>query len=135
MTALERAITLPFSFDSFGSVANTTSQEKIWVDRVRSAVATNLRERVFLPEYGTVIASTVFDSLGDAEELIQEEVSRVFVRDLPLLTLSSVTSTYEEFSGIINCEIVFELPNKEETALSIGVATIYSDAPITEELR
>lgn len=134
MTISEKAILLPFSFDSFGSVASTTSQEKIWIDRVRSAVGTAIKERVFLPRYGTEIPVSVFDSLDNAELLINDEVEKAFVRDLPLLTLSAVTSTYDEISGIIEAEIVFELPNREETSVSIGIATIYSNAPITEEL-
>ena len=70
----ELAISLPFSINEFGSVANTTSQEKIWADRVRVAVGTGLNERVMRPDYGVDVRSALMDTTEAAEALIRTEV-------------------------------------------------------------
>lgn len=130
----EVAIALPFSIDDFGSVSTTTSQAKIWADRARSAIGTTLTERVFRPEYGTTIPSKLWDSATTMEEAIQEQIELVFERDLVNLTLDDVTVVYDEKTETVFAEVSYFLPNNEQTAITIGVATISSTDPIVEEL-
>jgi hypothetical protein len=91
----ERAISLPFRVDDFGNIASTISQEKIWADRVRSAVGTKLNERVLTQEYGTEIPAAALNSPDLAIASIEEEVETAFIRDLPTLELESVIAAYE----------------------------------------
>lgn len=130
----EVAISLPFTIDDFGSVANTTSQTKIWADRVRSAMGTALDERVFVQNYGTTIPTTLFESVDQMTSAIEDQATEVFARDLPLLTLVSVTATYNQSADTVYAEIEYELPNKEQTSVTIGIASISSDSPLTEEI-
>jgi len=130
----ELAIALPFSIDDFGSVATTTSQSKIWADRVRSAVGTALSERVFRENYGTTIPSKLWDSVDTMSEIIQEQIETVFNRDLENLTLDEVDVNYDERKETIFAEISYFLPNNEQTSITIGVATISPTEPIVEEL-
>ena len=130
----EVAIALPFSIDDFGSVATTTSQAKIWADRARSAIGTALAERVFRPEYGTTIPSKLWDSVTTMEEAIQDQIELVFERDLVNLALDDVTVVYDEKTETVFAEVSYFLPNKEQTVVTIGVATISSSDPIVEEL-
>lgn len=128
----EFAISLPFTINDFGSVNTTTSQNKLWMDRVRSVVGTALGERVMRPTFGTEIASNVFSDVDVMQEVITQEVETVFGRDLPALTLSSVEVSAEYAAGIVYAEIYFQLPNKEATTINIGVATIGPNSTIQE---
>ena len=74
----ERAISLPFSIDSYGGVATTTDQSKIWADKVRSVLGTMLRERVMRPDFGTVIPYSLFNGETSAVDEIRGEVSKAF---------------------------------------------------------
>jgi hypothetical protein len=130
----ELAIALPFSIDDFGSIATTTSQPKIWADRVRSAVGTTLFERVFRENYGTTIPSKLWDNVDTMNEVIQEQLELVFDRDLQNLTLDDVDVNYDERKETIFAEISYFLPNNEQTSITIGVATISPTEPIVEEL-
>jgi len=130
----ELAIALPFSIDDFGSIATTTSQPKIWADRVRSAVGTTLFERVFRENYGTTIPSKLWDNVDDVSEVIQEQIELVFDRDLENLTLDDVEVVYDDRKETIFAEISYFLPNNEQTSITIGVATISPTEPIVEEL-
>jgi phage baseplate assembly protein W len=131
----EKAISLPFSINSFGKLADTTEPQKIWADRVRSVIGTALRERVMQPEFGTDIPSSVFETTEDADAQIRTEVIAAFNSQLPSLTLDDVTSTFDEFSGVMNVDIIYALPNDEVVSTSIGLVSIAGTAPIYEESR
>jgi phage baseplate assembly protein W len=131
----EKAIALPFSINSFGKIADTTELKKIWADKVRSVVGTALRERVMRPEFGTDVPSSVFETTEDADAQIRTEVIAAFNSQLPSLTLDDVTSTFDEFTGVMNVEMVYALPNDEVVSTSIGLVSIAGTAPIYEESR
>jgi phage baseplate assembly protein W len=130
----ERAISLPFRIDDFGNIASTISQEKIWADRVRSAIGTRLNERVILQDYGTEIPDSLFQNSDTTLEIVREQVETAFIRDLPTLELISVVATYQASEDTIYAEITYSLPSKEQTSVVIGIATLSSNNPIEEEL-
>ena len=129
----ESTITLPFKINEFGKVATNNSQEKIWADRVRSAIGTSVGERVMRPGYGTEISDIV---LGDAErgaELLKDQVQLAFTRDLPLLELSSTEVSFDEIEGVMSVEIVYSLPNQQVQTVTMGFAKLSGNYPIIEE--
>lgn len=130
----EVAISLPFSIDPFGKVSQTTDQAKIWSDRVRSVIGTGLQERVMRPSLGTAIPSAVFDSQDNASALIEKEVESAFSTQLPLLKLQGVDSSFDQYTGIMSVSIVYDLPNRQQANVNIGLATIQGNAPITQEI-
>jgi len=130
----EVSMSLPFSIDPFGKVTQTTDQAKIWSDRVRSVIGTGLQERVMRPALGTAIPSAIFDSQDNAASLIQKEVETSFSNQLPILKLQTVNSVYDQYTGIMNVSIVYNLPNNQQANVNIGLATIQGNAPITQEI-
>lgn len=135
MAISEYTITLPFSISDFGSVSSTTSQEKIWADRVRSVVGTSVLERVMRPQFGTDIPRTIFETEEVMRSKIEEEISKAFAFYLPLLTLDTVSTEFDERTNVITATILYQLPNEEEATVSVGIATISPDQPISEVLR
>jgi phage baseplate assembly protein W len=87
------------------------------------------------PEFGTDIPSSVFETTEDADAQIRTEVIAAFNSQLPSLTLDDVTSTFDEFSGVMNVDIIYALPNDEVVSTSIGLVSIAGTAPIYEESR
>ena len=129
----EATITLPFKINEFGKVATHNSQERIWADRVRSAIGTSVGERVMRPGYGTSIPDIV---LGDAErgaEILKDQVQLAFTRDLPLLKLESTEVTFSETSSAMTVEIVYSLPNQQVQTVTMGFAKLSGNYPIIEE--
>jgi len=129
----EVTISLPFRVDPYGKVAVSTDQQKIWADRVRSVLGTALRERVMQPLFGTEIPYSVFATQEDASILIERETQSAFETQLPLLSLQAVTTTFDEFTGIINVSTVYDLPNNTQVETVIGVAYIQGTNPIYQE--
>ncbi len=130
----EVAISLPFGINEFGSVQVATSQEKIWADRVRSAVGTSLSERIMRPDYGTEIPTTALANVEASEELIRSQIELAFVRDLTLLKLSSVEPVYDVSTSTLQVEVTYELPNRQTETVTLGFASLSGNFPITEDV-
>lgn len=130
----ELAISLPFKISDFGGISTTISQEKIWADRVRSAIGTLEAERVFRLDYGTSISDELFNNTPAMTATIETEVERVFIEYLPTLQLESVDVTFDKLQDTIFAEIGYFLPNKNQTSVTIGIARLSTNNPIEEEL-
>lgn len=120
----ETAISLPFSIDPYGKVAQTTDQTKIWADKVRSVIGTALRERVMRPTFGTDIPSAVFETQEDADGRILELVSTSFNTQLPRLDLQSVSNSFDQYSGTLTVDITYALPNEEIVSTTVGLIVV-----------
>lgn len=129
----EIAMLLPFAIDPYGKVAVTSDQRKIWQDRVRSVIGTALTERVMRPTFGTEIPNAVYETVEDAESDIKAEVTKAFTSQLRLLKLREVVPTFDEYSGILDVEIVYELPNDEEIRTTISLVSLRGSLPPFEE--
>jgi phage baseplate assembly protein W len=129
----EVALSLPFSIDPYGRVGSTQDQTKIWADKVRSVIGTALRERVMRPKFGTDIPLAVFENQEDAQTQIEFEVNQAFNEQLQKLTLQSVDSVFDEYTGIMQVEVIYALPNDEVTSTSIGLIRIQGNAIAIEE--
>jgi phage baseplate assembly protein W len=130
---METSISLPFKVTSYGSIATTTEQSKLWSDRVRAVIGTNIRERVMLPDFGTLVPEAFMQTEEDAEATIKTEVERGFTKYLDQLTLSSVNITFDEYTNTTNVTILYQLPNNEEASVTIGIVTNLGTLPQTQE--
>lgn len=130
----EKAVALPFSIDSYGKIASTQDQSKIWADRVRSVIGTSIRERVMRPTFGTLIPFALFETDSTAESQITIEVSQAFTQQLPLLTLQNVTIKVDDYTNVLNVEVIYALPNNETVSTIVGLVLIDGANPIYQEL-
>jgi phage baseplate assembly protein W len=129
----EVAISVPFSFDVFGKVATTVDQKKIWSDRVRSVLGTNLRERLMRPDFGCLIPSSFMETQDLASSMIVSEVNTAFSSQLQYLTLQDISTTFEESTGVMNVTILYSLPNNEQIDTTVSFVYINNNQPIYEE--
>jgi phage baseplate assembly protein W len=129
----ETAISIPFSFDVFGKVSTTTDQKKIWSDRVRSVVGTNLRERLMRPEFGCLVPSSFMETQDMAASMISTEVSRAFSSQLQSLELQNVDTMFDESTGVIEVTVLYSLPNNDQIDTTVSFVYINSNQPIYEE--
>jgi phage baseplate assembly protein W len=128
------AISLPFSISAYGRVTDTRSQEKIWADKVRSAVGTLVSERVMRPRFGSTVPLTVFDNqFNETAGNLKEAIQKTFAEYLDLLTLDAIDITFDELEGAISAEIIYSLPNEGSTTVNIALATTSRNAALTEE--
>jgi phage baseplate assembly protein W len=130
----EYAISLPFKIDDFGNIATATSQSKIWADRARTAISTAVGERVMRANYGTQIPINFFENVSLISEVIKEEVNQAFFNNLPELELEETIVVIDEALGVVTAEVKYLLPNKEQTAIAVGIARINPNQPLEEEL-
>lgn len=125
---MDKVIQLPFSISSDGSVAHTSSDVKIWQDRVLSAVMTRFNERVLKPSYGSAVAEALFATTENAQSLIISAVEEAFSRHLPALKLTDckVFEDAESGDGSLSVSISFTYPRlASQSETSITVKTQY----------
>jgi phage baseplate assembly protein W len=130
---METTISLPFKVTSYGTISSTTEQSKIWSDRVRSVIGTNLNERILRPEFGTLVPESFMQTQDDAETMIRNEVERGFAKFLDLLTLASVEVSFDEYTATTNVIITYDLPNNEQTTTTVSLFTVVGTLPSTQE--
>jgi len=136
MANREVAISLPFSVNAYGRIGTTTERSKIWQDRVRSVVGTYLGERVMRPNFGSDVVDAVFENSIEADLLIKEQIRKAFERYLPTLTLSDVTTNYDEETGTMEAEVVYSLPEAridDVVSTTIGLVRIGGTLPPLQE--
>lgn len=78
----ETAVSMPFKLDAYGRFTSTTDQSKIWADRVRMVIGTNLKERVMRPDFGSLVPASFMETQEMASSLITSEVQKAFSTQL-----------------------------------------------------
>jgi len=130
----EIGMALPFSIDSYGKVNVTDQQPKLWADRVRSVIGTAIGERVMRPEFGSEIPYADFKTADDASTQIENTVLHSFETQLSRLRLQGVTTSLDEYTGTINVNIVYALPNQDLVTTTLGFAAINGTNPTIKEI-
>lgn len=131
----EVTLGFPFSLNPLtGSIITTTNQELIWANRVKMAVETTVGERVMRPTYGTKIPSALFNTIDGFADVTERDIRRVFVEQLPLLTLIKIKTDFSTKDDQLAVEITYELPNKTQTTTKVGVMVVSDINPPYEEL-
>lgn len=130
----ETALSLPLSINSFGSFSTTTDQAQIYADRVRTVVSTAIGERVMRPEFGNAIPNRVYNNIDTMRESVDTLIAEAFSSHLSNLELISVEILNSPSNNIFSVEVTYELPDKTETSLIAGIATLSGNQPIEEVL-
>jgi phage baseplate assembly protein W len=104
--AEQRAISLPFSFNSAGEVSYTTDLRKIIQDRIVLAVMTRFDERVMRPNFGTAAKDAAFENETDAAATVRDAVFGCFTTWFPYLTLINVTSDFTD--NELECNVFYK---------------------------
>lgn len=110
----EKAISMPFSFDSSGAIGYTRDIKKIWQDRVVMVIMTKLRERVMRPAFGSEAHDYIFETEGTAKDEIQGAISVAFAKWLPSLQLLSVTTDMDPTDQYLVVEVFYKYDPKVE---------------------
>jgi phage baseplate assembly protein W len=122
--AIEAAISLPLTLDSYGRILISYNPDKVWKDRVLSVLGTHVGERVNRPAFGTLIATSHFTNMNTLEEIITQEVENAFIEFLPLLTLGDITVTEEPNKGTFEVLVEYQLPNNKTDQIVVAIAAI-----------
>jgi phage baseplate assembly protein W len=126
-----KAITFPFTIDPFGVANTTTSQEKIYQDRVLTLLSTSVGERPMRATYGTDIASALFETQGNATKAIESAIRTAMRTWLPELTVENIDIRSTDDSGRVQVLLSLVLPDFSTTAVTIYSTTLNPDGSTT----
>lgn len=126
-----KAISFPFTLDPFGVVNTTTSQEKIYQDRVLTLLSTTVGERPMRATYGTDIASALFETQGDAEKAAETAIRTAMRTWLPEVTIERIDLKSIDDSGRLQVNLSLVLPDYSSTAVTVYTTTLNPDGSTT----
>lgn len=123
-----QTISFPFTIDTRGSVAMTTDPRKIWLDRVRAVVSTQIGDRVMRPEFGTDTLNAVLGMDGVERDPLERALRAAFSAYLPALALTDV-SVSSDGDGLLTVNITYTLPNRQE----VSTIVTFQDGSVIDE--
>jgi phage baseplate assembly protein W len=126
-----KAITFPFTIDPFGVANTTTSQEKIYQDRVLTLLSTSVGERPMRATYGTDLATALFETQGNATKAIEAAIRTAMRTWLPELTIENIDIRATDDSGRVQVLLSFVLPDFSTTAVTVYSTTLNPDGSTT----
>lgn len=114
-----KTISYPFSIDTRGKVAVSEDPRKIWQDRVRAVVNTQVGDRVMRPGFGSKTEESVMN-LGTpaAGELVQN-IKAAFINWLPALGVQNINTSMDSSNAVLTVDIWFTLPSGALTNTSV----------------
>ena len=131
--AEERAISLPFSFNSAGEISYTTDLKKIIQDRVVLAVMTKLQERVMRPNFGSDVYDSLFENVSTAESIVSQAVAGCFSTWFPYLSLRSVKATLN--NEVLEFDVYYSKGKGNEIeAVNVKTSLLTRAGDIIEEI-
>lgn len=129
----ERAISLPFSFNSAGEIAYTTDLKKIIQDRVVLAVMTKIQERVMRPNFGSDVYDSLFENISTAESIVSQAVAGCFSAWFPYLSLRSVKAALIE--EVLEFDVYYSKGKGNEIeAVNVKTSLLTRAGDIIEEI-
>lgn len=133
MAVTQKAISLPFSINEYGGIGFTSSEAKIWKDRVFLSVMTGLSERLMSPNYGSQLRELLFENYNEAATTVQSTVTYVFGTWLTSLQLLSVSTELDDETMQLSVTINYQLPNLQKDTLTLTTGTFNRAGELIEE--
>jgi phage baseplate assembly protein W len=133
MAVTQKAISLPFSINEYGGIGFTSSEAKIWKDRVFLSVMTGLSERLMSPNYGSQLRELLFENYNEAATTVQSTVTYVFGTWLTSLQLLSVSTELDDETMQLSVTINYQLPNLQTDTLTLTTGTFNRAGELIEE--
>lgn len=132
----DRAIALPFSFNSAGEISYSDDEKKIIQDRIVLAVMTRPGERVMRPSFGSAIYNTLFEDEAAAIDIANQAVSACFAENFPYLELIEVLPDLSVDDGTLELTIRYK-KGQQSLSESLTVKTkVFSRAgEVIQEVR
>jgi phage baseplate assembly protein W len=117
---MSKQLSYPFSIATNGAVATSTDPRKIWQDRVRAVINTQVGDRVMRPGFGTNTAGAVMNYGTPAQNELTQNIKTAFVTWLPSLNVNNIDVSMDDASAVLTVQVWFTLPSGEQTTASVS---------------
>jgi phage baseplate assembly protein W len=124
---------IPFSFNSLGRTETVTESKEIWRSRVYLVLLTKFGERLMRPDFGTDLASTLFENHVLATEIATRTVGIAFNKWLSGLKLIETVPVYNKDTGLLNVTVRYSLPSGSTDEVIISTATFNRAGELIQE--
>lgn len=114
----QRAIALPFKFNSNGEVGYTTDYKKMIQDQIIGVIMTLYKERVMAPTFGTAARTAIFETQEEAQYIVTSEARAGLASWLPEISINKIEASREE-TDILKISVYYSLPTGTEDSVNV----------------
>lgn len=134
-----RAIAYPYTVDVSGEVLSTTSNGKIYLDRLANLMSTPLGQRPMLQNYGVDLKRALFENeyIHDGGEVVSfkkaveqavREAINTWMRDVEIRQIEILPPGE---SGTSEIKVVILVPGDEQISLTTSTAIFGNDGTVS----
>lgn len=125
------AIKFPFTFDStYGLVVQTTDENTIYTDRVRTVLSTAVLQRPMRPGYGVDIHRSLFESGHDYGFAIKDAITAGIRTHIPEVKIYSMDVVTAGTDGGVSINLELEYPTGKVDTTIVSNAFLLADGTV-----
>lgn len=125
------AIRFPFTFDStYGLVVQTTDDNTIYTDRVRTLLSTAVLQKPMQPDYGVDIHRSLYESGHDHELAIRDAIITGIYTHLPEVKIFSMDVVTAGIDGTVSIKLDLEYPTGKVDTTIVSNAFLLADGTV-----
>ena len=128
---MKTSITYPYTVDVNGTVANSLTSTRLYIDRILTLVSTYKGQRPMLPEYGIDWSGALFENDNNARLAIPVAIREAVATWIPEVEVTDVDIKFDPLAGIEYVTLGVSLPDSTYTTMSINTATFNMDGTVT----
>lgn len=110
----QRAISLPFVFNSAGQIGYTTDEKKIIQDRIVLALMSRFGERVMRPDFGSDVYLSLFEDPTSAVGIVRLAATTCFATWFPYLQFLDAQAVVSD-NDVLEIEISYKRALEDAT--------------------
>jgi hypothetical protein len=125
LTVNTQIIDLPFNLSTYGKVASISSNDaKVRRNKIASLFSVEVNERVWYRYYGASLNNIFYENGNSAGALAKETIKETFIKWAPELTFMDVISEFDQSTGTVSLNILYQIPTGEVESAKITTETL-----------
>lgn len=129
-----KAISYPFTLDTFGKVISTEDSNKIYTHRVMTLLSTLVFGRPMRSDYGVDMSRAMYESGNDFKRAVSSSVTRAISTFLPMLVIENIKVTLPNSSGEATIDIRLRYPDGTAGSLLVSANEFNDDGTIVGDI-
>jgi hypothetical protein len=128
---MNTSISFPYAIDPVGTVTNTVTVTKLYLDRVVTLLSTNVGQRPMNPTYGVDWSTSLFENDGNFSAAVSQAIKVAIATWIPEVSVISISITNDELNGINTVSLGVQLPDDTVANLTINPGLFTYDGTVT----
>lgn len=129
-----KAISHPFTLDTFGKIISTESSSDIYTDRVKTLLSSLVFSRPMYANYGVDMSRALYESGNDFETAVSSSIVRAISTYMPNIVIQKIRVSLANSSGEAEVDIRLSYPDGTNGTLLVSTNEFSNDGTIVGDI-